>query len=57
VKDVVPYEKGTKGQVDYSRFNVDGGDKVYKFRAPNEQEGQRWIEGLNAWREYFLMNM
>lgn len=31
--------------------------QVFKFRAPNEAEGQRWIEGLNAWRDHFLLNM
>lgn len=55
VQDIVPYDKGTSG-ADYSRFNVDAGDKVYKFKAANEVEGRRWIDGLNAWRDYFLLN-
>lgn len=55
VQDVVVHEKS--GVADYSRFNVDAGDKVYKFRAPNAIDGQRWIEGLNSWRDYFLLNM
>ncbi len=55
VKDVVAHEKN--GQPDYSRFNVDAGDKVYKFKVANAQDGQRWVESLNAWRDYFLLNM
>lgn len=55
VQDVVPHEKN--GQPDYSRFNVDTGEKVYKFRATNALEGQKWIESLNAWRDHFLLNM
>jgi hypothetical protein len=56
VKDITFYEKN--GKPDYSRFNLDAGDgKVFKFRALSESEGQRWIEGLNAWRDYFLLNM
>jgi len=55
VKDIAPYEKS--GRPDYSRFNVDIGEKVYKFKAVNEAEGQKWIDGLNAWKDYFLMNM
>ena len=55
VQDIVAYDKGTGG-ADYSRFNVDAGDKVYKFKAANEVEGRRWIDGLNAWRDYFLLN-
>ncbi len=31
--------------------------QVFKFRAANESEGRRWLDGLNAWREYFLLNM
>ncbi len=55
VKDIAPYEKN--GKPDYSRFNIDIGEKVYKFKAVNETEGQKWIDGLNAWKDYFLMNM
>ena len=55
VKDITPYEKS--GAPDYTRFNIDVGDKVYKFKAPNEKDGQNWIDTLNAWRDYFLLNM
>jgi len=55
VKDITPYDKS--GKADSSRFNVDVGDKVYKFKAQSEVEGKRWIDGLHAWRDYFLMNM
>jgi hypothetical protein len=55
VKDIAAYEKN--GRVDSSRFNIDLGDKVFKFKATSEAEGQRWVEGLHAWRDYFLLNM
>jgi hypothetical protein len=55
VQEILPYDKGPNG-ADYSRFNVDAGEKVYKFKAANEIEGRRWIDGLNAWREHFLLN-
>jgi hypothetical protein len=55
VMDVVPYEKD--GKKDMTRFNVDSGDKEYKMRAISTTEGARWIDGLNEWRDYFLMNM
>ena len=46
------------GKEDYTRFNVDvDGDKMYKFKVNSQAEGQRWVEGLNEWRDYFLMNM
>jgi hypothetical protein len=46
------------GQEDYTRFSVDvEGDKVYKFKVNSEAEGRRWVDGLNEWRDYFLMNM
>jgi hypothetical protein len=51
--DIRPYDK--KGKLDMSRFNINMGEKVYKFRAPSQQEGERWVNGLNDWREYFLM--
>lgn len=55
-KEVTPYEKN--GKPDYSRFNVDAGDsKAFKFRAKDNAEGQRWVDGLNAWRDHFLLNM
>lgn len=55
VRDIVAYEKN--GVPDYTRFNVDLGEKVYKFKVNSENEGQKWVEGLNAWRDYFLLNM
>jgi len=47
----------TAGQVDFSRFNIDLEDKVYKFKVNSQPEGQRWVDGLNEWRDHFLMNM
>lgn len=51
----MPYEKG--GKEDYTRFNVDLEDKMYKFKVNSQAEGKRWVEGLNEWRDHFLMNM
>lgn len=57
VGDILPHS-GKKGQQDYSRFDVDDGDgRTFKFRAANEGEGRRWVDGLNEWRDYFLLNM
>lgn len=55
IADITAYDKN--GKPDYSRFNIDTGDKTYKFRAMNETDGRRWLDGLNAWKDYFLMNM
>lgn len=56
IADIGPYDKGNSP--DYSRFNVDDGQgKVFKFRAASDAEGKRWIDGLNDWKDFFLMNM
>ncbi len=55
VKDITAYDKN--GSLDPSRFNIDVGDKVYKFKANSVAEGQKWIDGLNTWRDYFLLSM
>jgi hypothetical protein len=55
-KEITMHDKaGGKKGVD--RFDIDVGDRVFKFKAANDKEGQKWVEGLNEWREYFLMNM
>lgn len=54
VKDITSYEKN--GKADYTRINIDVGDKVYKFKARNEAEGRMWLDGLNAWRDFFLFH-
>jgi len=54
IVDVGAAEKDTK--TDAARFNINMGDRVYKLRAPSTADGDRWIEGLNAWREYVLLN-
>ena len=58
IADVVAY-KDDSGKVDGCRFNIDmgGGAKNYKFKASSPMEAERWIAGLNAWREYCLLNM
>jgi hypothetical protein len=54
--DIKPYEK-KKGRTDTTRFNINMGEKTFKFRASSAQDGERWINGLNEWREYFLMRI
>ena len=57
--EVVPYVRTEGGEIqaDYSRFNIDIGGKVFKFKAPSEKAGRKWTNGLNEWRDYFLLNM
>lgn len=40
---------------DHSRFNIETGDKTYKFKAKSANEGEKWVKGLEAWKEYFLL--
>lgn len=54
IVDVSPYEKD--GKSDPSRFNIDLGDRVYKMRASSIEEGEKWISGINEWREHILLN-
>jgi len=49
---LVVYEKG--GNEDASRFSINS-DKEYKFRAASAAEGTKWLHGLKAWREHFLV--
>ena len=58
--DVYIIIQGSKG-TDSQRFNLEIGDgeasgKVYKFKAKSKEEGQRWLEALEAWREYALVS-
>jgi hypothetical protein len=55
VTGITAYDKN--GKPDYTRFNVEYQDKVYKFKATSEAEGKKWVDGLNEWKDYFLMNM
>ena len=55
MKDVGPYEKG--GVKDYTRFNIDIGEKVFKFRVGSAAEGEKWVSGLQQWQDHFLLNM
>ena len=61
-----PGSKGSKGSkkkgendFDFQRFNIDMGDahgnKVYKFKAANKKEGEKWLNTLREWREYGLL--
>lgn len=58
VISIEPYEKN--GKIDHTRFNIDIGEKQYKFRVIGKDastEGETWVAALEAWREYFLLNM
>lgn len=48
------YEKD--GVPDHTRFNIDIGTEVLKFRAASAEEGEAWLENLIEWRDYCLMN-
>lgn len=43
--------------VDPTRFSIDIGERVMKFQAANEEEARNWVNGLSAWRDYFLLNV
>ena len=43
---------GTSGKG--SKINKNG--KVFKFRVSSELVGKLWVEGLNEWRDWFLLN-
>jgi hypothetical protein len=55
MREVGPYEKG--GRQEFTRFNIDIGDKVFKFRVGSAQEGERWVTALQQWQDHFLLNM
>lgn len=42
---------------DTTKFSFDTHEKSYKFKASNVVESQRWVDGLSAWKDYFLLNM
>ncbi len=47
------YEKN--GKYDHSRFNINTGAKTYKFKAVSASEGERWVKGIEKWKEWFVM--
>jgi hypothetical protein len=54
----VEIEADSKGRLDTSaKFRFDTGSDDAVFKTSNAKEAQRWVEGLNQWREYFLLNM
>ena len=58
--DVVPYLRSDRGGqmvTDFGRFNIEVNGTVYKFKAPSEKIGHKWIDGLNEWKDYLLINM
>ena len=68
IADIVPYDKNKDSDrasttaptsTDLARFNIDMGDggKVFKFKASSPVEAQRWMDELNEWKSYCLMNM
>ena len=53
--------QGKKGS-DPQRFNIEvevgeSTGKVFKFKAKSKEEGERWVEALEEWREYALVTM
>lgn len=62
VVDITPYDKegsGTSSTADACRFTIDMGDnaKSYKFRCESPQQAETWMNGLQEWREWCLLNM
>jgi hypothetical protein len=61
VADISPYKEKGKGKVDSQRFNVSMGEggkeggKIYKFKAKDKDEGEKWLAALEDWREYALL--
>lgn len=60
VADISAYEKDRgRGKKDPQRFNVSMGDgekgKVYKFKAKDKAEGEKWLAALEDWRDYALL--
>ena len=47
-----------KGKTDHKRFSVNDPNtgKPIKFRVQSDLDGKKWVEGLNGWKDYFLMN-
>ena len=31
--------------------------KVFKFKAKSKEEGEKWVQALEEWREYALLTM
>ena len=57
VVDISSYEKDDKkGAADACRLNIDLGDRVIKLKAATIIEAEKWINVINAWREYLLLN-
>jgi hypothetical protein len=54
VKEITFYDKGES--LDHSRFNITVDDKVFKFKAASQADGERWVRALEEWREYFLLH-
>jgi hypothetical protein len=52
--DITQYEKG--GTVDAARFNIDMGEKSYKFKAESSKLGSEWFNSLTEWREYEILH-
>jgi hypothetical protein len=49
---------GTSKEKDLAlKFSLDAGDKVYKFKAVSATDCERWVHGLNEWKDSFLMAM
>ena len=50
-------DDSTTRRGDYSRFYINMGDSMLKFKVNSSAEGEAWVRGLEDWRDYFLLNL
>jgi len=50
-------DDATTRRGDYSRFYINMGDTMLKFKVNSSAEGESWVRGLEDWRDYFLLNL
>lgn len=57
VVDINADDSASSRRGDYSRFYVNMGDSMLKFKVNSSTEGEAWVRGLEDWRDYFLLNL
>lgn len=55
VIDITPCKDPSNAE--YFRFDIELDDKLIQLRASSAEERERWVNELNEWKDYFLMNM
>ena len=45
------------GKGDATRFTRDVGSKSFHFKAASKADAEKWINGLEEWKEWFLMKI